>query len=137
MEKPVDVRLDPRVEMSNDAVELQTRYSLAMYHAYEAAQGMIELIDLVLSDTSVPESRKAPLAALRGSGAAGDPDIVYGSIYSVPAEDETLVGLQEKALFVLNVLQGADVRPTSQAMEAAEALERMLAALGERWEMTR
>ena len=74
------------------------------------------------------------LAALRGSGAVGDPDIVYGSATRVPPDQETLVGLQEKALFVLNVLQGADVRPTTQAIAAAEALEQTMAALVIRWE---
>ena len=136
-EKTIDVRLDPRVALSDRALEFQTRYSLAMYDAYHAAQDMVESIDLALADSLISGSRRATLTALRGSGAVGNPDIVYGSIYAVSPVDETLVGFQEKALFLMNVLQGADARPTTQAMDAAAALEETLAALVARWEMLR
>jgi hypothetical protein len=133
-EKPVDVRLDPRVQISDEDLGLQTRYSLAMYDVYHAAQDIVESIDRLLSDPSISGSRREALRALRGRGAVGDPDIVYGSATAVAPEDESLVGLQEKALFIQNVLQGADFRPTTQAMEGADALERTLAVLLDRWE---
>ncbi len=134
VEKLLDVRLDPRVQISDDDLGLQTRYSLDMYRVYHSAQDMVESIDRVLADPSISESRRSGLSALRGQGASGDPDIVYGSAYAAAPEDESLVGFQEKALFILNVLQGADVRPTSQTMEGADAIERTLSALMNRWE---
>jgi photosystem II stability/assembly factor-like uncharacterized protein len=133
-EKPVEVRLDPRVRISNEDLGLQTRYSLAMYEVYHAAQDVVESIDRLLSDPSLPGSRRDALTALRGRGPVGDPDIVYGSAIALAPEDETFVGLQEKALFILNVLQGADVRPTTQAREGADAIERTLELLTTRWE---
>ena len=42
---------------------------------------------------------------------------------------ETVVGLQEKFLYMLNLLQAADAKPTAQARDAVGALQKMLAAL--------
>ena len=47
----------------------------------------------------------------------------------MPAEQETLVGLQQKFLFMLNLLQGADAKPTPQALAAVAELEKTLQAL--------
>ncbi len=54
---------------------------------------------------------------------ASDPDVLYDSIVEVPAAEETVVGLQFKYLFLLNLVQGADARPTPQAARAAERLD--------------
>lgn len=64
-------------------------------------------------DARSPDARK-PLMALRGNGEPGDQDVLYGSITAVPAERETIVGLQQKFLYMLTLLQGADVEPTPQ-----------------------
>lgn len=69
----------------------------------------------------------------RAAGAAGGapaaPDLLYGSITAVPDDRETVVGLQQKFLSMLSLLQAADARPTIQARTAVPALERTLAAL--------
>ena len=75
--------------------------------------------------------------ALRGSGILGDPDLLYDSIYAAKDGEETVVGLQQKFLFMLNLLQGADVRPTSQAEEAIAALQKTLEAIARRWQSLR
>jgi len=49
---------------------------------------------------------------------------------------ETIVGLQEKLLFMLDLIQNADARPSTQASEAVEQLESSLARLLSRWETT-
>ena len=77
--------------------------------------------------------RAKPLMALRGAGRPGDQDVLYGSITAVPAERETIVGLQQKFLFMLTLLQGADARPTPQALAAVGELQKTLAAIKERW----
>ncbi len=136
-DESIDVRLDPRIEISDEDLLLQSEYSLTMYEIYHTAQEIVEAIDGVLSEASLPEARQNALRSLRGVGAVGDPDIVYGSIYASSPEEETLVGLQRKALFVLNVLQGVEARPTTQAMEAARALEAATVALVERWNALR
>ena len=66
---------------------------------------------------------------LRGVGQPADQDVQYGSITVAAEGTETVVGLQEKFLFVLNLLQAADARPTSQAAEAVSALQKSLKAL--------
>jgi hypothetical protein len=102
------------------------------YTGYLRAQALREAIEAAQETAS--SSRREALAQLRGTDAPGDPDIVYGSIYAAPADQETVTGLQQKFLFLLNVLQAADVRPTTQAMEGVRALNESLQALTRRWE---
>jgi hypothetical protein len=71
--------------------------------------------------------------ALRGNGEPGDQDVLYGSITAVPAQRETIVGLQQKFLYMLTLLQGADARPTPQALAALAELQKTFGALKVRW----
>jgi photosystem II stability/assembly factor-like uncharacterized protein len=132
-ERPLQVRLDPRVEIDAEALALQTELSKRAYDAYHRAQTMKEAIDTELSRGIADEERLADLQALRGERDPGDPDILYGSIYAKPAANESLSALQHKLLFVLNLLQGADARPTRQAEEAVAALELTLQGVEARW----
>jgi hypothetical protein len=139
LERSIEVGMDPRVEISAEDLQLQTDLSLACYRGYLEVQELREAIDSAMQDRSASASA-AELEAwttLRGSGSPGDPDILYGSIYAASAAEETLVGLQHKFLFLLNVLQGADARPTSQAAAAVTKLQEMLPALRQRWEAIR
>jgi hypothetical protein len=130
-ERPIEVRLDPRVEISAEDLRLQTDTSMACYRGYLEAQELREAIDEALEDRA---ERREAWMALRGSGSPGDPDILYGSIYEVSPNEETVVGLQHKFLFMLNLLQGADARPTPRAVEAVRTLQETLEVLNERWE---
>ena len=47
----------------------------------------------------------------------------------MPAERETIVGLQQKFLYMLTLLQGADAKPTPQALAAVAELQKTLKAL--------
>ena len=87
--------------------------------------------------TTLNEARREKLMALRGSGLPGNPDILYGSIYERSAEKETVVGLQHKFLFLLNILQGADARPTSQTVRGVGTLQGALQVLSQRWDALR
>ena len=118
-ERTLEVRLDPRVEISAEDLQLQTDASMACYRSYRKAQELREEIDEAIE----VGGNREELGALRGAGEPGDPDILYGSIYETPAHEETVVGLQHKLLFLLNILQGADARPTSQALEAVKKLQ--------------
>lgn len=135
-EKQLGVRIDPRVEINGADVQRQTEYSMRCYEGYLTAQEIREAIDGLL-EGNVNESRRAALMALRGEGAPGDPDILYGSIYATPADEETIVDLQHKFLFLLNILQGADARPTDQVMDGVRSLQEALLALTQRWEALR
>jgi photosystem II stability/assembly factor-like uncharacterized protein len=132
VERPIDVRLDPRVKIDPADLQAQTDLSMACYRGADDARELGAAIDRVLAAPGHDQTRRAALAALRGSGLAGDPDILYDSITAVPASEETTVGLQEKFLYMLNLLQAADARPTTQARAAVEALEQSLHALQSR-----
>jgi len=135
-ERALVVRLDPRTEMSAEDLALQTEYSMLAYDGYLELQEMRDAVDAMLAADGLAADRRAALQQLRGSGAPGNPDITYGSITAAPAGTESIVGLQSKFLFSLNVLQSADARPTTQAMaamrelvETASELERRLRSL--------
>jgi photosystem II stability/assembly factor-like uncharacterized protein len=112
LERRIEVRLDPRVEMSPEDVRLQTESSLACYRGYLEAEKMREATE----------------------GEPEEPDTLYGSINETPLEEETVVGLQQKFLYLLKLLQQADARPTSQSLDAVEKLRERLRFLARRWE---
>ena len=127
-QRTLEVRLDPRVTIAADDLRSQTDASLACYRAYHELQEMRDAID-----ARAPGAGTPPLSALRGAGAPGNQDVLYGSITAVPPERETIVGLQQKFLFMMTLLQGADARPTPQALAAIDELQQTLAALKVRW----
>lgn len=142
------IRLDPRVDVTRTALQEQYDYSMAAYDSYHTAQDAREHMDATnvqiqallqhqqvnrrLRDrlTTLSES----LNALVGSSTTGNPDIVYGSVYTEPEGDETLTGLQRNFLFLLAVLQGADAQPTTQAKAAVTNHQERLAITLARWQ---
>jgi len=128
-ERRLTVRLDPRAELSDQDLALQTEYSMLAYDGYLGLQQMRDDVDELLAADGLSAERRTALQELRGSGAPGNPDITYGSITAVPANSESIVGLQRKFLFTLNVLQSADARPTTQAMHAVRLLAESARAL--------
>jgi photosystem II stability/assembly factor-like uncharacterized protein len=139
LERPLEVRLDPRVNVSTADLQLQTENSLTCYNAYLRLQKIRESIDAALQSpaTQRDAKKREALQTLRGSGAPGNPDLLYSSITAVSPDKETIVGLQNKFLFMLNVLQSAEVRPTQQAIAGIRALEETTAAAVKRWEALR
>jgi photosystem II stability/assembly factor-like uncharacterized protein len=128
-QRPLEIRLDPRVKIAPEDLRRQTDASLACYRAYHQLQEMREAID-----ARSPDARK-PLMALRGTGEPEDQDVLYGSIAALPAERETIVGLQEKFLYMLTLLQGADASPTPQALAAVAELQKSLNAIDQRFKV--
>jgi hypothetical protein len=86
---------------------------------------------------ATPAGERAKLMALRGNGEPGAQDVLYGSITAVPADRETIVGLQEKFLYMLTLLQGADAKPTPQALAVVAELQASLAAMKAHWNSLR
>ena len=132
-ERTLDVRIDPRVAIGQDDLQVQTDLSLACYRGHIRAQEIRDAIDAILKRTDLEAGRRSALAALRGDGLPGDADIMYESIYAAPDAAETVVELQQKLIYMLNLLQAADAKPTTQAREAVAALQKTLAALEARW----
>jgi hypothetical protein len=132
-ERPLDVRMDPRVSITAEDLQAQSDLSIAAYRGHLRLQQMRDAIDSALDRSDLAPARRPALRALRGEGLPGDSDVMYGSIYAAPEAKETVVGLQEKFLHMLNLLQAADAKPTAQAREAVAALQKTLAALEARW----
>jgi photosystem II stability/assembly factor-like uncharacterized protein len=139
MERPLDVGMDPRVAIEPDDLRRQTDLSMACYRAYLRAQALREAIDeaTAKSWTTAGAARVDAWRGLRGEGEPRDGDILYGAISEADPKHETVVGLQNKLLFMLNVLQGADARPTPQAEAAVRRLESVLPLLERRWSALR
>ena len=126
-QRPLEVRLDPRVQIAPADLRRQTDASLACYRAYHKAQEMREAID------AKPAAERTKLMAIRGNGEPGMQDVLYGSITATPADQETIVGVQQKFLFMMTLLQGADAAPTPQSLSAVAELYKTLAALNLRF----
>ena len=126
-DKTLYVRMDPRVKISEEDLMEQSELSKVCYDSYNQLQDIREAID---SRTKV----KDKLLQLRGTGAAGDPDIMYGSIRQGVVEDETVVGLQHKFLFMLKMLQAADHKIPTQTVEGIDILKTSLVGINARYE---
>ena len=122
-EQSMVVRLDPRVDIADEDLALQTNFSLKCYEGYHLIQELVKKID----ELSKPSKE---LQNLRGDGSPGLPDILYGSIYK--AQQETLVGLQKKYLHLIEMLQSADARPTVQLLNAVQDLEKQSSTIIDR-----
>ena len=130
-QRTIDIRMDPRVTIPAADLRAQTDASLTAYRAYHELQEIRDAID-----ARPPDARKA-LMALRGNGEPEDQDVLYGNITATPADRETIVGLQEKFLFMLTLLQSADAKPTPQALAALAELQKSLAAMKTHWSTRR
>ncbi|RLD18955.1 MAG: glycoside hydrolase, partial [Bacteroidetes bacterium] len=126
-EKALTVRMDPRVKTSTADLKKQSEMSMRCYDAYHELQTIREAIDQMSNASNA-------IKALRGNGAPGNPDTMYGSIRESPIDQETVAGLQHKFLFVLNLLQGADATIPKQTIEAVDILEDALDGVKSRWD---
>ncbi|MBL7872423.1 MAG: glycoside hydrolase [Cyclobacteriaceae bacterium] len=134
-EKKISVRLDPRVVISDADLMLQTTYSNTCYQAYHQLQKIRETIDEKLANPKMkwPKGKKEQVITFRGNGLPDNPDVLYGSVSATPLENETLVSLQEKFLFLMVLLQNADAKPTSQAMAGVDTLSRRVEEMKIKW----
>jgi hypothetical protein len=132
MERKIQVQLDPRSKIDEAALQLQSSLSLQCYADYEKLQDMRETVDARLADPKKGKKERESLRKLRGEGNPEGGDILYGSIVQTPLEQETLVSLQGKLIFLLEVLQSADARPTSQTQEAVLTLAKQTQAILQR-----
>ncbi|MGB5554918.1 MAG: glycoside hydrolase, partial [Flavobacteriaceae bacterium] len=121
-ERMLTVRLDPRVTLSEADAALQSDLSLLVYEAYHDLQTIRDNLDQLLDTTKKGKKKKEALLKFRGDGLPSGGDMLYGSIRETPLSEESIVGLQEKLLFLLEVLQSADAKPTSQTKDAVEIL---------------
>jgi photosystem II stability/assembly factor-like uncharacterized protein len=124
----IDVLMDPRVEAREADYKLQYDLSLDCYTHYEALHEMTLKID---NASTLTAEQSEALQKLRGSGLPHDGDIMYGSISETDLDSESIVSLQEKYLYVLQVLQSSDSRPTEATQNAVNALNNRFSELNE------
>lgn len=123
MEQNVVVRMDPRVKSSEEDIMQQTDLSLKVYKAYNELYVLRRKAKKLMESTS-NRKMKTFINKFMGDRNPRDGDQLYGSIHYVPFKDETLVGLQEKLLHTLVVLQASDERPTeATAMAVGQLLD--------------
>jgi hypothetical protein len=144
-EQPLTVRLDPRVEVTDEALQMQYDYSMQCYRLYHAAQTVREQIESLRSQVrdymeqlngpvgEVFENLDQAAVAITGEGVPSEPDILYSSVYEAPEGEETLVGFQTTLLWLHLLLQNADVRPTTQIVQAVQDQEPIFQDLIRRW----
>lgn len=132
-EQKMRVRLDPRSKLTVDDLNMQTTLSLAVYKTYSELYDIREAIDAKLASGRTRPKKSTSLKAFRGEGLPTNGDPLYGSIRVSPLEKETVVGLQEKLLYLLVVLQNADARPTEALQNAVTKLEKRTAEMTVRW----
>ena len=91
--------------------------------------GKLQKMKEQINDNLKAEKRvkkKEGLLQLRGEGSPGNADMLYGSIYSAEADKETIIGLQQKYIYMTEVLQSADAAPTEAVKEGIAQLNRSL-----------
>ncbi|MCJ7465332.1 MAG: glycoside hydrolase [Maribacter sp.] len=133
-EQSLSVRLDPRSKLTPENLTMQSDLSLECYSRYKVLQEIREAIDNRLSNTEKwKKGKKETMEKFRGVGIPEGGDIIYGSMYATSLQNETVVGLQEKLLFLLEVLQSADARPTTQTQEAVKRLSQRTDEMANRW----
>jgi photosystem II stability/assembly factor-like uncharacterized protein len=118
------VKPDPRVALSQEDFQLQAALVERCYQRYLDAQKVRETLEAELPGATA--DRQEQIRALIGNQVPDNPDFMYGSIYEAAPGKETITGLQTKLLFMIHVLQSADARPTSQAIEAVNKLDQAL-----------
>ncbi len=129
-ERSLVVKLDPRSQLGQEAMELQTALSIQCYRNYEKLQDMLEAADQLLVSH---RGSKKTLLKFRGEGVPEDGDLLYGNSYASELEAETLVGLQSKLLYLLKVLQNSDTKPTTKTEEAATLLNQRVGEMTAIW----
>jgi photosystem II stability/assembly factor-like uncharacterized protein len=122
MESSIEVLPDPRITASASDLEQQRVYAMRSYKAYLESLAIMEEMEARLNTTLSNEQRERGLL-LRGEGNPEEVDIIYGRITATPLERENLVSLQQKLMYLISVIQGADERPSKASMEAVQQLE--------------
>jgi len=134
-ERSITVKLDPRSQLSLKALDLQTKLSLLSYSNYNKLQTIRELIDSKIATQNLNKKSLTDLNNFRGNGQPRSISFFYGSIQASDLADETLVGLQSKLLYLIDILQSADAMPTAKTIEAVNLLDTRVMEVLNRWKM--
>lgn len=134
-EQTLEVKLDPRVSITDVDLRAHTSQSMICYRAYHDLQAAYEQIEAELNDKKIKwaKGKKEMVIALRGEGAPENPDVMYGSITEVPVDQETIVGCQDKWLHLMALVQSSDTKPTQATINSIKKLKEITNGLILRW----
>lgn len=120
-EQKIIVKLDPRVILSDQDLQDQTDLTMRCYVGFKELEILKENNKKIIQ--SLPTgARKTALEAMIGTGAPDNPDLLYGSITIAAAGKETITSIQTKYMYLMTLLQTADVAPTDQTKKALDQL---------------
>ncbi len=142
-ESPLEVRMDPRVKTPLAALEQQFDLSLQCYEgARRAREALAEIRNLrarIKKRNELPaekpqaaglaefDRKLAVLEGAGGSGRSGGPGALMGGEPSLNRAAGEMASL-------MNLLQGSDMKPTTQAAEACAETQKTFIALLAKWE---
>ncbi len=137
--QPLTVVMDPRVKTSRADLERQFALSRQMYEGVVTAQAALKELRALRAQVKDRQGRgqgaaaealaalDKDLAALEGTAGGFGPGGPGGGA------PDTLAGISGACSQLMNLLQGADEPPTSQAAAAVAERAKQLAAVIERW----
>ncbi len=133
-QKEIVVRLDPRSKLSPQGLELQTSLSMIVYEAYKQLHSLREVAKVTSNNRKLRGKKLSAIKNFIGVGEPENGDPLYGSIREVQIENETVVGLQGKLLYLLIVLQNADAKPTSPTEKAVQKMIKRTEEMKTKWQ---
>jgi photosystem II stability/assembly factor-like uncharacterized protein len=142
--------MDPRVKAPKEVLQDQFDLSMICYNGMNQVAGLRKKIEGVRSEIQVilkeggdkewkdllnRAGRK--VSALDGSVWTEAVDPLYDAEYATRSSEETLAGMQRKLLLLMGIFQGADAKPTTQAIAAVHEQQGRLKELLSRWDQLR
>ncbi len=134
--QPLIVKMDPRVHMT--AAELAQQHSIGvrmLNASHQAADALAELRKMRGTPATPGNAATAPVdsAATKRENELGE---IENGTPSAQGQQGVpgLARLQAQAVTVLDIVEGADMPPTSQTIAVADRIDRELRAMLDRWQ---
>lgn len=140
------VKMDPRVTSPADALTQQFVLSMTCYRGLNELRTIMEEMRGLQSQTEslvgkIPDTRLKDslsafgkkLAALEGES-PDELDVMYASVTDTQPESETVGELQQKFLYLMILIQNADVRPTASQAASVRGAAAGLSVVKGLWE---
>ena len=147
--QPLDVKLDPRVKTASSGIAQQFALSMQAYEGMTRSRAALEEVRELRTQLKELRARKnqdalsaavksldRKAAALAGESSGGDDEDAPAANNTATTETN-FAKLNAAQLSLLDVLQDADVAPTTQAVRTSGELQQTLADLLARWNETK
>jgi hypothetical protein len=139
-EQPLTVKMDPRVQTPTEGLAQQFELSLQCYEGVRQARevlGQVRKLRAKIKDVRGKAGEGALAEALaeldKKVGALEGTERRRGERPADGPRERSLAGLAGELQRLLDVLQGADAAPTTQAVAACEETKKALGDLQARW----